>query len=319
MPDLPISKIVVGERRREDAGDIDGLAASIKRYGLLHPIVVDEANNLVAGGRRLEACKRLKWLGVPVTLLGDLTDAERREIELEENLRRKDLTPAEETRIMVRLIEVTRGVLQNQEPEAQGFPSDDFSQEQDEGGFAQVGQNLGGRPPKRGVSLQAIAERNGISRTNLQRAEIHGEALDEYPFMAAPEWKQDHAIAARKQFNRLPETDRPLAAKLIDQDYVPPRDAVAMLANLAEMPEPERARVFDLNESPDLRDQNLAVTIAAQKPPMPDARLTNLNLAAEQLRIAARMFPDDPFTPRIAALVESTRAVSVEIKEHPRG
>jgi hypothetical protein len=92
-----------------------------------------------------------------------------------------------------------------------------------------------------------------------------------------------------------------------------------MLTNLAEMPEPERTRVFELAESPDPRDRKDAATLAAQKPPMPDPRLTNLNLAAEQLKIAARMFPDDPFNARIVALADGARAVSVEIKEHPRG
>ena len=51
---------------------------------------------------RLEACKILGQSRVPVRLLGELTEQERQEIELEENLRRKDLTPYEQARELVR-------------------------------------------------------------------------------------------------------------------------------------------------------------------------------------------------------------------------
>jgi ParB family transcriptional regulator, chromosome partitioning protein len=56
---MKIANIKVGERHRKDLGDIEGLAASIEDLGLLHPITVDEQGWLLAGARRLAACKRL--------------------------------------------------------------------------------------------------------------------------------------------------------------------------------------------------------------------------------------------------------------------
>lgn len=103
---VPVEAIVVGDRRREDLGDIAALAASISRHGLLHPIVVDEQTRLVAGGRRLAAAKQLGWARIEIRRLGDLTDTELREIELEENVRRKDLTEYERSRQMVALAQV---------------------------------------------------------------------------------------------------------------------------------------------------------------------------------------------------------------------
>jgi ParB-like chromosome segregation protein Spo0J len=47
-----ISDIKVGQRRREDFGDLQGLADSIAKYGLFHPVIVDGDDNLVAGERR---------------------------------------------------------------------------------------------------------------------------------------------------------------------------------------------------------------------------------------------------------------------------
>jgi ParB family transcriptional regulator, chromosome partitioning protein len=54
-----IDDIIVGERHRKDLGDIDWLARSISEIGLLHPITVDENGLLLAGARRLAACKQL--------------------------------------------------------------------------------------------------------------------------------------------------------------------------------------------------------------------------------------------------------------------
>jgi ParB/RepB/Spo0J family partition protein len=89
LPDIEVEKIKVGERFRKDLGDIDRLAESIREVGLLHPIVVDEEYNLVAGYRRLEACKRLGWRRVPVHIvpLKDLAKGE-----LHENTVRKSFT-----------------------------------------------------------------------------------------------------------------------------------------------------------------------------------------------------------------------------------
>ena len=46
---VSISKITIGGRLRQEMGDINGLAQSIKDNGLLHPIVIDASYNLVAG------------------------------------------------------------------------------------------------------------------------------------------------------------------------------------------------------------------------------------------------------------------------------
>jgi ParB family chromosome partitioning protein len=66
---LPLDDIRVGTRPRRDMGDIDALAQSIKDIGLLHPIIVDEDGLLLAGARRLAACKRLGWREIPVKVL----------------------------------------------------------------------------------------------------------------------------------------------------------------------------------------------------------------------------------------------------------
>jgi len=90
MSKVKIIDVIVGRRTREDYGDIEGLALSIQRFGLLHPIVVDEDLNLLAGERRLRAHKFLGLKEIEVTYKKDLDDAEKKELELEENIKRKD-------------------------------------------------------------------------------------------------------------------------------------------------------------------------------------------------------------------------------------
>lgn len=90
--ELAISAISVGQRHRRDLGDVAGLAASIKQFGLLHPVVVHPDGRLIAGERRLAACQKLGWPKVPVRFV-DIAQIARGEAA--ENFDRKDFTPSE--------------------------------------------------------------------------------------------------------------------------------------------------------------------------------------------------------------------------------
>lgn len=77
MSGLPLAAIKIGLRSRQDLGDIATLARSIEAIGLLNPIVVTQHGHLLAGRRRLEACKSFGWEMIPVTVMEvhDGTDA----------------------------------------------------------------------------------------------------------------------------------------------------------------------------------------------------------------------------------------------------
>ena len=53
--DRTVESIQVGRRHRRDLGDLDALAASIERDGLLQPITITPDGLLVCGVRRLAA------------------------------------------------------------------------------------------------------------------------------------------------------------------------------------------------------------------------------------------------------------------------
>lgn len=97
--EIPVDKIIVGDDRFRKVFDrkrLEELKSSIKSKGQIEPIIVTQGFELIAGERRLRACREL-GRSVIAMFREDITDPLlRREIELEENLMREDLTPQEE-------------------------------------------------------------------------------------------------------------------------------------------------------------------------------------------------------------------------------
>jgi len=93
---IKVSDIKIEGRMRKMFGNIEELAGSLSRFGLLNPVVLDGENNLIAGHRRILAAKHLGWEVIPYRRLNELDPVVRQEIELEENIRRKDLEWQEE-------------------------------------------------------------------------------------------------------------------------------------------------------------------------------------------------------------------------------
>lgn len=90
---LPLSSIVRGVRIRTDLGDIDALCASIKQWGFLQPLLLEDGTNrLVDGGRRYEAATRLGITEVPVFYRSQMTRGELHMLEVETNFQRKNMT-----------------------------------------------------------------------------------------------------------------------------------------------------------------------------------------------------------------------------------
>ena len=94
-------------RREFDAERLAELAESIKRYGVLQPIVCRRQNQgyeLIAGERRWRA-SQLAGLAVVPALIREYTDAEMTAVALVENLPRENLNPMEEALAYRRLMD----------------------------------------------------------------------------------------------------------------------------------------------------------------------------------------------------------------------
>lgn len=100
---ISIDKVKISNRLRETSEEaVTELAQSIREIGLLHPITIDNRGTLIAGAHRLAAYKRLasqypedeRWQSIPYLKpeLDKVNAADKRKIELEENLKRTQMT-----------------------------------------------------------------------------------------------------------------------------------------------------------------------------------------------------------------------------------
>lgn len=127
MQTLPISSITVPPDRQRSFFDpikLHELKESIKNEGLFHAIILSEENILVAGATRLRAIselyqtpgislfydgKEIPFGQVPFTYTHKTDEASLFRIELEENLRRENLSPLDEAQALARLHELLQG------------------------------------------------------------------------------------------------------------------------------------------------------------------------------------------------------------------
>ena len=93
-------------RKNFDEDSLLELADSIKQFGILQPLIVQNRNDyyeIIAGERRWRAAKLAKLKEVPV-IIKHFTDQEIVEISLIENIQREDLNPIEEAIAFKRLM-----------------------------------------------------------------------------------------------------------------------------------------------------------------------------------------------------------------------
>jgi N6-adenosine-specific RNA methylase IME4/ParB-like chromosome segregation protein Spo0J len=157
---MHIDQIQIGYRYRKDLGDLKSLAASIAEVGLLHPVVVTPVGRLIAGQRRLEACRGLGWTDIPVTVV-DLLQAARGEAH--ENFVRKDLLPSE-------IVALKRAIEPLERRDARTR----------QGTRVDLVTSLDLQPDS-GDTRDKIARYLGVGRTTIERAEAVVEAAEEQP------------------------------------------------------------------------------------------------------------------------------------------
>jgi len=94
-------------RKHFDSESLEDLAKSIKRYGVIQPIIVNKKDNyymIVAGERRWRASKIAGLTEIPC-IVRDNDERKNREIALIENIQREDLNPIEKARGFKQLLD----------------------------------------------------------------------------------------------------------------------------------------------------------------------------------------------------------------------
>lgn len=111
LEQIEIDKIKVSRERFRDAtGDIAALAASLAspKFGQLQPIILDDANELLDGFRRYTAAKSLGWTHIGFVRRDEIPELLAREIELETNIRREDMTWQERAKAVTEIDKIRR-------------------------------------------------------------------------------------------------------------------------------------------------------------------------------------------------------------------
>lgn len=94
-------------RKNFDKEKMEELKGSIKKHGIIQPIVVRKMANgyeIVAGERRLKAAKEIGLKKIPA-IIGSFNNEKSLEIALVENIQREDLNPVEQANAFKRLID----------------------------------------------------------------------------------------------------------------------------------------------------------------------------------------------------------------------
>ena len=225
---IPIDNIIVNDRIRKDYGNIDELAQDIKDNGLINPPVVNKDYVLLAGERRLKACKTLGWQQIEVHMM-DTRDAEHElNIEISENESRKEFSKSERVDYMKRLMRIESAK----------------ARERKESGYNQYTDADSHRenfPEGSGRARDKTASQFGVSGKQMER-EIsivdHKELLDPADFADWDEGK----LSTNKAYIKLKERLKALETE---------KDATALKNKVLES---EKVELEDRNKA--LEDEN---------------------------------------------------------------
>lgn len=187
LVDIDIDKIVVGDRIRKDFGDIQELAEDIKENTLLTAIVVTPSGKgdgtylLIAGERRLRACRLLGYKAVPVNTV-EVDDAEQAlKMEISENECRKEFTKTER-------LEYARRLAQLEKAKSEQGKRTDLAQDIVQG--------------ERNRAANAVAQALGTNRETLRQEQFIADNADMLDPADFADWDEGR-LSTNKAFQRI--------------------------------------------------------------------------------------------------------------------
>jgi ParB/RepB/Spo0J family partition protein len=109
--------------RRRQRRSVSEIVRSIREFGFIQPIVVDEEHTIIVGHGRFEAAKRLELATVPVVVLTGLSDPQRSRLQIADN-RLAGLSDWDEGR----LIEQMERLYDTERTEIPGFSTEEVDE-----------------------------------------------------------------------------------------------------------------------------------------------------------------------------------------------
>lgn len=174
---LPIDSLKVKNSYLRTDTNIDKLKKSIETVGLINPLVINDKNELIAGGRRYSALKELGYTEAAVIRV-EKNDLEQELISIDENLVRKDLTKIEFEKCLNRGKEIYEELY----PEALKVAEEDLTTPQGQEIHTQMPNNkrsfIDLTAEKTGLSKKVIKsaiDRDELSSNKVKELRAHGE------------------------------------------------------------------------------------------------------------------------------------------------
>lgn len=197
--ELDPKKVKVGWRARKDLGDVGELAKSIDRIGQIQPIAVRLNKKgipvVIAGMRRLTACKKLK-INVKAVLVKPTDELHNVALQLEENIKRKDFDK----------VEVGEGLTRYKKVYEKKFPETKLGATLNKGETTATKEELAGaedrEAAKKFVSQAALIL--GVSeRLVYQLLEIGNLPEEDKKEIAQAKTSKERNVAARKALKKV--------------------------------------------------------------------------------------------------------------------
>lgn len=186
---MKIDEIIVKDRIRKDAGGMMELINDIKANGLINPVTVNTDHVLLAGYRRLSACKALGWTEIPVHMVSTENEEQELRVEISENEVRKEFTMTERLDYARRLQRIESIKADQRQKDGK-----DLSQNSDKGRTDEI-----------------VSKQTGIgSRDTLRKAQVIAENKDKFDPEEFKDW-DDGKLSTNKLYTQLKQQKSALA------------------------------------------------------------------------------------------------------------
>lgn len=183
---MKIDEIIVKDRIRKDTGGIMELVNDIKANGLINPVTVNTDHVLLAGYRRLTACKALGWTDIPAHMVSTESEEQELRIEISENEMRKEFSMTERLDYARRL---------------QRIESIKAEQRKQSGQFGSDVPNSA-PPEEQGKTRDKVAASIGMGHDTLRKAQVIAENKDAFDPEDFKNW-DDGKLSTNKLYTQL--------------------------------------------------------------------------------------------------------------------
>lgn len=187
---MKIDEIIVKDRIRKDAGGMMELINDIKANGLINPVTVNTDHVLLAGYRRLSACKALGWTEIPVHMVSTENEEQELRVEISENEVRKEFTMTERLDYARRLQRIES--IKAEERMKSGKP------------------NPTPNSAEGGETRDKVAASIGIGHDTLRKAQVIAENKDKFDPEEFKDW-DDGKLSTNKLYTQLKQQKSALA------------------------------------------------------------------------------------------------------------